>query len=50
MSKIFHFIIVIAAITMACNKKAIPTITERAKEPPPRAKNAIDVKPDIALS
>jgi cytochrome c5 len=48
MSKIIHFIIVIAAITLACNKKALPTITERTKEPPPPAKKAVDVKPDLA--
>ncbi|MDZ4810156.1 MAG: hypothetical protein SGI96_18115 [Bacteroidota bacterium] len=48
MSKIVHFIIVIAAITVACNRKALPTITERTKEPPPPAKKTVDVKPDIA--
>lgn len=47
MSKIIHFIIVITAITVACNKKAIPTITERAKEPSPPATEAAEIKPDL---
>ncbi|MCY7310235.1 MAG: hypothetical protein LH619_05605 [Chitinophagaceae bacterium] len=49
MSKIVHFIIVIAAITVACNRKALPTITERRKDAPPPAKKIIDVKPDIEM-
>jgi len=48
MSKIIYFFIVVAAITLACNKKAIPTITERAQEPPPPAVKAVDIKPDLA--
>lgn len=39
--------IFIVLLGFACNKKALPTITQRTTEPPAPVKKTIDIKPDV---
>lgn len=42
-----HLFIAVVIVTIACNKKALPVITQRTTKPPAPVKKAIEVKPDI---
>ncbi len=49
MKKIIFVFVLIAGILAACQKKGMPAITERKTDPPPPAKKASDIKPDMAI-
>jgi len=47
MKNMIHLFIAVVIVTIACNKKALPVITQRTTKPPAPVKKAIEVKPDI---
>ncbi len=49
MKKAVVICIVLISIIQACNKKAMPTITERTIDPPAPVSPVANVKPDIAI-
>ncbi len=48
MKKAFFFLLLLT-IVIACNRKALPVITDRTKEPSAPVSRAVNVKPDIVL-
>jgi len=48
MKKIFISILLIGLMISACNKKALPVITERKQDPPPPVKATENIIPDLA--
>ena len=49
MKKTAFVIITIASIILACNKKTIPTISDRTTDPPKPESPVANVKPDLAI-
>ena len=48
MKKLF-VIALLAVVVIACNKKAMPVITERTTDPPPPESPVANVKPDLVI-